>query len=68
MHGTGKTVFNMVRRRRMRKPRKSRTRSRTVSLPDDADPERVEARYHDGVLSLRIPRHAQPRRIEVQAG
>jgi HSP20 family protein len=41
---------------------------RVVSLPDDADPSAVSAKYVDGVLQVSIPRKAsaQPRRIEVQ--
>lgn len=41
---------------------------RAVSLPDDADPERVEARYRDGVLHVTVARREamQPRRITVQ--
>lgn len=40
---------------------------RVVSLPDDADPSRVDARYRDGVLRVSIQRResAQPKRIEV---
>jgi HSP20 family protein len=39
-----------------------------VSLPEDADPARVEATYRDGVVSISIQRResAQPRRIEVK--
>ncbi len=41
---------------------------RVVTLPDDADPNAVEAVYRDGVLRLTIarPEAAQPRRITVQ--
>jgi len=41
---------------------------RVVSLPDDIDPNAVEARYRDGVLHVRIQRkeEAQPRRITIQ--
>jgi HSP20 family protein len=41
---------------------------RVVSLPDDIDPNAVEARYRDGVLHISIARRevAQPRRITVQ--
>lgn len=41
---------------------------RAVSLPDDVDPERVQARYQDGVLHISIGRReaAQPKRITVQ--
>lgn len=40
---------------------------RVVSLPDDVDPNAVQARYRDGVLHISIKRHeaAQPRRISV---
>jgi HSP20 family protein len=40
-----------------------------VMLPGDADPERVEASLHDGVLTVRVPKpeRAQPRRIEVKS-
>ncbi len=41
---------------------------RSVSLPDDADPAKVEARYRDGVLNITIGRREsmQPRHIEIQ--
>ncbi len=41
---------------------------RVISLPDDADPAQVEARYSDGVLRVRVARReaVQPRRITVQ--
>lgn len=41
---------------------------RTVSLPEDADPEHVAARYVDGVLHVSVARRAtlKPRRITVQ--
>lgn len=41
---------------------------RAVSLPDDVDPERVQARYQDGVLYISIGRReaAQPKRITIQ--
>jgi len=40
---------------------------RTVSLPEDADPTRIQAKYRDGVLRITVARHesAQPRRINV---
>jgi HSP20 family protein len=42
--------------------------SRAVSLPDDIDPDAVEAHYRHGVLHLSIRRResAQPRRITIQ--
>jgi len=41
---------------------------RVISLPDDIDPNSVEAKYRDGVLHVRIQRkeESQPRRITVQ--
>ena len=42
--------------------------TRTISLPDDVDPARVNASYRDGVLQVSIARResAQPQRITVQ--
>ncbi|MER7006195.1 Hsp20/alpha crystallin family protein [Dactylosporangium sp. NPDC000555] len=39
-----------------------------VDLPNDVDPERVEATYTNGVLTVSVAkaRDAQPRRIEIQ--
>jgi len=41
---------------------------RVLTLPDDADPDAVDARYRDGVLQISVQRRAsaQPRRITVQ--
>jgi HSP20 family protein len=41
---------------------------RVVTLPDDVDPEQVEAGYRDGVLRITIKRRVQskPRQIEVK--
>jgi HSP20 family protein len=41
---------------------------RVVSLPEDADPTRVEARYRDGILRIVVPKResSKPRRIEVK--
>ena len=41
---------------------------RIVSLPDDVDPEKVDASYRDGVLRITIQRReaARPRQIEVK--
>jgi HSP20 family protein len=40
---------------------------RVVTLPDDVDPERVEAKYRDGVLQITVQRReaARPRRVTV---
>lgn len=40
---------------------------RVITLPDDVDPERVEAKYRNGVLQITIQRResARPRQITV---
>lgn len=40
---------------------------RVISLPDDVDPDRVSARYRDGVLQITAARRqaAKPRQIEI---
>ena len=40
---------------------------RVVTLPDDIDPNAVQAKYRDGVLHVSIPRReaARPRRIDI---
>jgi len=41
---------------------------RAITLPEDVDPDRVEARYRDGVLQVSVQRReaARPRQISVQ--
>jgi len=41
---------------------------RAITLPDDADPDAVEAHCSDGVLHITVQRRAstQPRRIQIQ--
>lgn len=41
---------------------------RVISLPEDVDPDRVDARYRDGVLQIHVQRRAaaRPRQIEVK--
>lgn len=43
--------------------------SRSVTLPHGVDEEKVEARYHSGVLELHLPKteQAQGKRIEVKS-
>jgi HSP20 family protein len=43
--------------------------SRTIQLPRDLDPEKAMADIRNGVLTVRIPKHAaaQSRRIDVRA-
>ncbi len=41
---------------------------RVITLPEDVDPDRVEAKYRDGVLQITVPRReaAKPRQIQVK--
>jgi HSP20 family protein len=41
-----------------------------VALPGDLDPDNVEARLAEGVLTIRVPKSeaAKPRRIEITGG
>ena len=43
---------------------------RVISLPEDADPGRVDASYRNGVLKVVVPRleSAKPRQIQVNSG
>jgi HSP20 family protein len=46
--------------------------SRTLSLPDDADPEAIRAEFNNGVLTIIVPRResfaSQGKRIEIGEG
>lgn len=41
---------------------------RVVTLPEDVDPDKVNATYRDGILHVTVQRResAQPRRVEIQ--
>jgi len=41
---------------------------RVIALPDDADPDQVDARYRDGVLHITVRRRqaVKPRQIQIQ--
>ena len=51
-----------------RKERPDGTFNRTLTLPTPVDPERIEARYADGILTLTVPKaeEAKPRQIVVK--
>lgn len=51
-----------------RKERFSGEFRRAVGLPDDVDPERVEASYKDGLLHITVQRReaAKPRQIQIK--
>lgn len=42
---------------------------RSFNLPKNVDAEKIEAKYKDGVLTVRVPKveEAKPRKIEVEA-
>jgi HSP20 family protein len=42
---------------------------RSFTLPDDADEQKLEAEFKDGVLTVRVPKSesARPRSIEIKA-
>lgn len=51
-----------------RKERFSGEFRRAISLGDDVDPDKVEAKYRDGILQIQVRRResARPRQIEIQ--
>jgi len=51
-----------------RKERAEGAFNRAVTLPMEVDPERVDARYADGILTLTLPKaeQAKPRQIAVR--
>ena len=51
-----------------RRERFNGTFRRAITLPEDVDPDQVEATYRDGVLHLTVARREEvkPRRIEVK--
>ncbi len=53
-----------------RRERFSGNFSRIVSLPEGLDPDKAEARYHDGILSITIARaeEKKPKQITVSIG
>ncbi|MDK1032813.1 MAG: Hsp20/alpha crystallin family protein [Planctomycetia bacterium] len=42
---------------------------RTITLPSDVDPSKIEATYRDGILTVALPKteEAKPRQIEVKS-
>lgn len=49
--------------------RRYRTFHRTVTLPPGTDPDKIEAKYHNGLLEVHVPRseQAKGKRIPVKA-
>ena len=52
-----------------RKERFAGTFRRVITLPEDVDPDRVEAHYRNGILQIHVKRQeaVRPRQIEVKA-
>lgn len=50
--------------------RSSGSFSRTLTVPEGIDPERIEARFENGVLEVRVPKPEQrkPRRVAISVG
>ena len=50
-----------------RRERSSGTFARTITLPWEINPDEVEARFQDGVLSVKLPKaeSAKPRKVKV---
>jgi HSP20 family protein len=63
----GERVVRVANASYHRRERDGGTFSRTLTLPEAVDAERIEATYKNGVLEVRLPRvpKAQPRRIEI---
>jgi len=40
---------------------------RSIALPEDIDPDKVEASYRDGIVEIRVQRReaSRPRQIEI---
>ena len=68
LRGERKSVVQEERDLYKRVERVHGTFFRRFSLPDTADSERIAAKYTNGVLEVRIPKHekVQPRRIVVE--
>ena len=51
-----------------RKERFSGVFRRVITLPEDVDPDKVSARYQDGVLQITVQRReaTRPRQIEIK--
>ena len=41
---------------------------RVIALPEDIDPDKVDATYRDGIVEIRVQRHesSKPRKIEIR--
>jgi HSP20 family protein len=52
-----------------RRERRGGRFSRVIQLPRDLDPEQADAQYRNGLLTVRLPKHAasKPRQIQVRA-
>jgi HSP20 family protein len=75
VHGSELSISGEIKERERKGILRRRTR-RTgrfdyrVTLPGDADSDKVDAELHDGVLTVSVPKseRAKPHRIEVKSG
>jgi HSP20 family protein len=67
IRGEKKFQRDPERERAYRTERRYGVVARSVQLPDDADLERIEAAFEDGVLRVRVEKkpESKPRRIEI---
>ncbi len=70
LRGEKKQVAEEQAERVHRYERSYGTFERTFSLPTTVDADRIEARYENGLLTVRLPKveKAKPREIAVQVG
>lgn len=56
--------------REQKSARRFQSFKRSFRLPDSIQPEKIEARFEDGILDICLPKKEkeQPQRIEIQAG
>lgn len=53
----------------LRRERRMATISRTLDLPEEVDADRAQAHFHDGVLTLTLPKNEEvrPKRIKISS-
>lgn len=68
LSGERRTEVTGDRSHYLRAERTAGTFSRSFALPASVDPDKIEARYDDGILTLTLPKteSAMPRRIDVE--
>jgi len=64
--GEKKSEYEEKKENYYRMERKYGVFSRTIELPADVDPDKVEATYKDGVLKIRLPKMETGKKISVK--